>query len=74
MRPEIKASLDRYGKDHVPTGGFLGAVLANDLTEAFLRAEPENLHDLHEIVLYVHWEIPGNCHGSYEIVKEWVKK
>ncbi len=74
MRPEIKASLDRYAHDHVPTGGFLRAVLANNLMEAFGRADVENLRDLHEIVLYVHWEIPGNCHGSYEIVKEWLTK
>ena len=73
MRPEIKAAIDRYAKDGVPTGGFLRAVLSNDLKMAFAKADIENQMDMKEIVAYCYNEIPGNCWGSPENVKEWIE-
>ena len=74
MRDDIKEAMDRYAAFGVPTGDFLRAVLENDLMEAFGRADEDNTRDMWEIVAYVYNEMPGNCHGSPEIVREWIEK
>ena len=68
-----REALDRYSVHHVPTGGFLRAVLSNDLMEAMGRADEENRAAIFDICGYVHNELPGNCHGSPDRVREWVK-
>ena len=70
--PQTKASIERYVAAHKPTGGFVHAVLSNDLSGAFRRADEENLANLYDIVDYCHWEIPGNCWGSPEKVAAWL--
>ena len=70
----ILESLDNYAKDKVPTGGFLRAVLSNNLFDAICRADLENLLALHQICKYIYNEIPSTCWGSPVIVKEWLKK
>jgi len=70
---EIKKSLDRYVKNRIPTGGFLQAVLSNDLMRAVRKADHINIAKLPEICRYVYNEIPGNCWGSPEIVKKWLQ-
>jgi hypothetical protein len=73
MIPErTKASIDRYVKDHMPTGDFLYAVLTNNLTESIGRADDENGAALKEIVQYIYNEIPWGCWGSPERVKRWL--
>lgn len=74
MRQDTKDTLDRYAQQGIPTGGFLRAVLANDLMEAMGRADPGNRATMFEICSYVYNEIPYNCHGSYKIVDEWIEK
>ena len=73
MRQDIKDALDRYAQDRCPTGGFLRAVLENDLMEAIGSADEGNLMCLHEICSYVYNHIPFNCHGSPEKVQAWLK-
>lgn len=68
----IRSSLDRYALTHVETGGFLRAVLENDLEGALARADLESFQSLKDIVLYVHNELPGNCYGSPERVTWWL--
>lgn len=74
MKDITKETIDNYVKHGIPTGGFMEAVLCNDLKEAIGRADAENLRDIKEIVSYVYWEIPANCHGSPEKVREWIAK
>jgi len=74
MKLSAKNGIDRYVNEHTPTGDFLRAVLANDLREAFARADAENMAALHQIVMYCHNEIPGNCWGSYEAVDAWLER
>jgi len=72
--PKItREALDRYAVHHVPPGGFLRAVLSNDLMEAMGRADEENRAAIFDICAYIHNELPGNCHGSPDWVREWVK-
>jgi hypothetical protein len=71
--PEIIDSLKRYVEDRIPVGGFLTAVLANDLYMAFARADQVNEYHLRAITAYVD-TLPIGCRGSYEAVRKWLKR
>ena len=68
----IIESLDRYVEFHCPTGGFLDAVLRNDLKESCARADSQNLYLLFDIVSYLYNEVPWNCWGTPERVNAWL--
>lgn len=70
----IVRSLHDYVNLGVPTGGFLRAVLGNDLREAFGRADIHNRHAMFDIVSYIWNNLPAACWGSYEKVDAWLKK
>lgn len=63
-----------YALDGRPTGGFLRAFLANDLMDAVGRADNMNQLLFNEIAKLVYNDIPGNCHGDYEIYVGWIAK
>jgi hypothetical protein len=63
----------RYIDHHIPTGGFLEAVLSNDLKEAVGRADSQNMWLLPVIVAWLYNEAPMTCWGSRERVREWLK-
>jgi len=63
-----------YAKGQYPTGDFLRAVLENDLMQAFGRADETSLKCLKDIAMFVYNEMPINCHGSKEIVKQWTEQ
>lgn len=69
---EAVAALRRYAEHRIPTGGFLQAVLENDLMEAFARADETSRANLFEIVCFVYNELPSNCYGSKDKVREWL--
>lgn len=71
IRPEIKEAIDRYAKYGVSPGHFVTAVLKNDLSGAFSRADLDNRRSMFEIVRYVYNEIPSSCWGNEERVKRW---
>jgi hypothetical protein len=73
MKPETLHTLQMYVAQGIPTGGFLQAVLSNDLKLAVKLADEENLRDLVEITTYVIWMMPAECQGSPEKVVAWVK-
>lgn len=70
---DTKEAIDRYVKDRIPPGGFLYAVLTNDLFEAVGRADERNRHALFDICNYIYNEIPLGCWGNSKIVEEWLK-
>ena len=72
INPKIIASIRRYADEHVAPGGFLVAVLSNSLSGAVFTADDDNLNVLPEIVRYCYNEIPGDCWGSLDIVRQWV--
>lgn len=65
-------ALARYVNDKIPPGGFLLAVLENDLKEAFGRADIWNRGALHSIVSYLYNEVPSTCWGSPDRVRAWL--
>ena len=66
-----QAALNRYVNNHIPPGGFLTAVLTNNLFDAIAHADKENILALKEICQYVYNEIPGACWGSKEKMHKW---
>ena len=72
IKQSTRDSLDRYVNHHIPTGGFLKAVLENDLQEAFGRADEENCAALFHICAFVYNEIPRACYGSPKKVQAWL--
>ena len=71
--PRILDALVRYGKDHRPVGGFLQALVANDLSRAIASADVDNRATLRELVVFVHNELPFQCHGSPRAYENWIK-
>lgn len=67
-------ALDRYVNFGIATGGFLRAVLENDLGEAVGRADDESLMALRPIYGVVFNCIPDPAHGSKEAVAAWLKR
>lgn len=71
--PEIiRDSLERYLNNKIPAGGFLTAVLENNLCEAFARADSFNSANMKNIVGYIYNNIPNNSWGSKEKVATWL--
>ena len=68
-----KDALDRYATQHIDTGGFLRAVLTNDLFSAINRADRENLAALVEICEYIYNELPSECWGNEAKVWAWMQ-
>lgn len=70
----LQDAMDRYVNDHIPPGGFLTAVLSNDLKMAVAQADVFNRKMIPEIVEYCYNEIPSSCWGSPEAVEAWIEK
>lgn len=68
----VYESLVRYVEKGVPTGGFLYAVLSNNLKESLSRADSVNRGLLYEIVNFCYNEIPSSCWGSEQKVNDWI--
>lgn len=70
--PGVLATLDRYVGRRVRPGGFVCAVLANDLYDACRRADETNLACLYWIAQYADFALPIQCRGSREAVEAWL--
>ena len=67
------SSIHRYIDEHQRVGGFLTAVLSNDLAGSIRRADPDNLGALLSILGYLHYDAPAQCWGSPEKVRRWLE-
>jgi hypothetical protein len=75
IRPDMKKALDEYGRCRKPTvGGFMYALLSNDLQQAARRADPYNKLTLTALVFYVINKLPAECHGSERAVDAWIER
>lgn len=69
-----KEALMNYFNHCWEPGGFLMAVLCNDLHLAASRADHVNRPELANIALWVLNEAPYGSFGSREVVEEWLNK
>ncbi len=74
MRFELVEALLRYAYHGIPPGGFLRAVLHNDLLNAVGRADDHSLRVLRTIVMFCYLELPHQCWGSQERVTVWLAR
>ena len=65
-------AINRYVQNHIEPGGFLTAVICNDLVEAVGRADDLNMTLLPAYVNYFYNEAPGACWGSPERMERWL--
>jgi len=73
IRPQMIAAIRRYVDEGLYPGGFLTAVICNDLNGAINRADDENLHNLPAFVAYFYNQTPIGCWGSQENMRVWMK-
>lgn len=69
----IRGGMQRYVEHGIEPGGFLTAVLENDLLGAFARADATCLIRMTDIVKFVNNELPGVSYGSPEAVNNWIE-
>ena len=65
--------IDRWVEQHTLPGGFLTAVLKNDLKGAVDRADDISKKHIVDIVIYLYNYVPSACWGSKEKVEAWAE-
>ena len=71
--PELTlGGLDRYVNNKIAPGGFLTAVLCNDLFGAFAKADNWNQAAMFDICRYIYNDLPSVCWGSKEKMEAWL--
>ena len=68
MVPAIK----RYVENRIEPGGFLTALLSNDLSRTFARADETNGSLIREWVVWVWNDMPPNMVGHEQKVRAWL--
>lgn len=66
-------AVERYVLKGIAPGGFLTAVLSNDLAGAVGRADSANAAALVQWVKFVYNELPSSCWREAENVEYWCK-
>lgn len=72
IRDDVIESLNLYVTNHIEPGGFLRAVLENNLTAAVGAADDWNIQTLPNIVIYVYNNLPAICCGNPAAVSQWL--
>jgi hypothetical protein len=70
----MQAGARRYIEQGIPPGGFLEAVLANDLVGAFARADEVNRGAMRAWTLWLYNDIPSSAWGDPSMVDEWMEQ
>jgi len=70
----MRDGLLSYVLHGLPPGGFLKAVLANDLKGAVNRADMNNLNAIERYVDFLHKYAPSDCWGNLGKVNSWFEK
>lgn len=64
----LRAYIDRGRRP----GGFMEAVLSNNLSEAVARADERHMIAIPAIVFFLYNEAPSGCWGTPERVRDWM--
>ena len=70
----MRAAIQNYLEDGQRPGGFLTALLSNDLMEAFNRADPANPQPMRAWVHFLRNELPIDSYGSPENFNRWIER
>ena len=66
--------LRRYIEFGIEPGGFLEAVLCNDLKNAVGRADNTNKHRLNDYIMFLYNFAPSDWRGSPEKYQAWIDR
>lgn len=66
-----RADTKRYIEEGQLPGGFLQAVICNNLVEAFARADDINQQSLRDYANFLYNEAPASSWGSREAMEAW---
>lgn len=69
----MQGGIRRYLLNGIPPGGFLTAVLENNLMEAFGRADAVNRAAMFGWCQFIYGYAPAGCHGSPAKVSAWIE-
>ena len=69
----MHSAITRYVLDHRRPGGFLTALLKNDLFTAVPLADSVNSKALSDWVKLLYNYCPAECYGSEEAVEHWLE-
>jgi len=69
----IMPGLRQYVNERIAPGGFLTAVIRNDLAAAYGAADNKCMKNLPAIVAYLYNEAPRACWGSQERMDKWLE-
>ncbi len=70
----MRAGMARYVVLGILPGGFLRAVLSNDLMEAGRAADDENRRRLFDYVMFLINYAPSDCYGSADAMQAWASR
>ena len=68
----LREGVTAYIDDRRPVGGFLQAVIENNLRDAVLCADHTNRERLPDIVSFFYWSVPSPAWGSPEKYRAWI--
>lgn len=71
IEPRFKESIDAFVLHGHQPGGFLTAVMTNDLMEAIGRGDDGALANLPHIVSYLYNDVPSGAWGSSDRFRDW---
>ena len=74
IREDMVEALEAYANKGRPLGDFLKAVVSNNLTEACLRADYQNLANIQAYAHYLYWVMPSKAWHSEQAYYDWLKK
>jgi hypothetical protein len=69
----MQAGTERYVQYGIAPGSFLCAVLSNNLTQAYLRADDVNTSYMRQWALWLRRECPRDAWGDPDKVTEWIE-
>lgn len=68
----MHGAIVRYLEEGIPPGGFLQAIIANDLKGAVGRADSENITRIGDYVTFFYNYAPSTSWGSQEKMDSWL--
>lgn len=67
-------TLLKYLANGQSTGGFLKALLSNDLFTTYARMDEQNEKLLNKYIKTIYSRFPSRCWGNEEKYKQWIKQ
>jgi hypothetical protein len=74
IEDRFRSGIQRWIEHGISCGGFLDAVIRNDLSGAVGRADSDALENIPHIVAYLYNCCPTGCWGSNERAEAWRAK